>query len=69
MISTIITCSRSSELGQGYNIWTNNKIFIKAKFDTSRYSSDKNRLLSLGKNKKVISMMNEGLAGKFMAEC
>ena len=45
------------------------KIFTKTKFDTSRYSSDKNKLLSLGKNKKVISMMNEGLAGKFMAEC
>ena len=43
------------------------KIFTKTKFDTSLYSSDKNRLLSLSKNKKVISMMNEGLAGKWQS--
>lgn len=41
---------------------------IDTKFDRSRYSRHDNRLLPIGKNKKVIGMMKDELDGKIMAE-
>lgn len=41
---------------------------VETKFDTSGYLRDKNRLLSIGKNKKAIDMMKDELAWKIMTE-
>ena len=41
---------------------------VETKFDTSGYLKDKNRLLSIGKNKKAIDMMKDELAWKIMTE-
>ena len=38
----------------------------RKKFDTSGYSKDDNRPLPIGKNKKVIGMMEDELGGKIM---
>ena len=41
---------------------------MKKRFDTSRYSKDDDRPLPIGGNKKVISLMKDGLGGKIMTE-
>ena len=41
---------------------------VEAKFDTSGYLKDDNQPLTIGKNKNVIGMMKDGLAGKIMTE-
>ena len=41
---------------------------VETKFDTSRYLKDDNQPLTIGKNKNVIGMMKDGLAGKIMTE-
>ena len=41
---------------------------VEKKFDTSGYSKDENRPLSIGKNKKVIGLMKDILGGKIMTE-
>ena len=37
-------------------------------FDTSNYDENDNRLLPIGKNKKVIGLFKDGLGGKIMEE-
>ena len=39
---------------------------VEKRFDMSGYSKDENRTLSIGKNKKVIGLMKDGLDGKIM---
>ena len=41
---------------------------VESRFDTSSYSKDDNRPLPVGKNKKVIGLMKDELAGKIMTE-
>ena len=41
---------------------------VEKRFDTIEYSNDDNRPLPIGKNKKVIGMMKDGLGGKIMTE-
>ena len=41
---------------------------MEKRFDTSRYSKDDNRPLSIGINKKVRGMMKDELGGKIMTE-
>ena len=41
---------------------------VKKRFDTSEYSKDDNRPLSIGENKKVIGLMKDELGGKIMTE-
>ena len=41
---------------------------VKKRFDTSGYSKDDNRPLSIGENKKVIGLMKDELGGKIMTE-
>ena len=41
---------------------------VEKRFDTSGYSKDDNRPLTIGKNKKVIGQMKHELGGKTMAE-
>ena len=41
---------------------------VKKRFDTSGYSKDDNRSLPIGKNKKVIGLMEDELGGKIMTE-
>ena len=40
---------------------------VKDRFDTSAYSTEINRSLPIGKNKKVLGMMKDELCGKIMA--
>ena len=41
---------------------------VKKRFDTSGYSKDDNRPLSIGENKKVIGLMKDEFGGKIMTE-
>ena len=41
---------------------------VKERFDTSGYSSNDNRALPIGENKKVIGLMKDELGGKIMTE-
>ena len=41
---------------------------VEKRFDTSGYSKDENRPLPIGKNKKVIGLMQDELDGKIKTE-
>ena len=41
---------------------------VQLKYDTSSYSSDDNRPLTIAKNKKVVVMMKKKISGKIMEE-
>ncbi|XP_057312843.1 uncharacterized protein LOC130654274 [Hydractinia symbiolongicarpus] len=41
---------------------------LETRFDTSAYSKDDNRPLSIGKNKKVVGLMTDELNGKIMTD-
>ena len=41
---------------------------VEERFDTSGYSKDENRSLPIGKNKKVIGVVKNGLGEKIMTE-
>ena len=41
---------------------------VEKRFDMSGYSKDENRPLPIGKNKKVIGLMQDEIGGKIMTE-
>ena len=53
---------------QTEDFYTNFAKDVETKLDTSEYSMDDSRSLPVEKNKKIIAMMKDELAGKIMTE-